>query len=263
MPGSLKGYLSWIGRGIASVVIVALVAGGCEGDGNAVPAVSDERTPVAEADLADAWTRGDVTSFALVATTGPHRVSDHALEKLREVMTDQAGLDVNVVAGQDTGLAAQGVLDAKEVSEAGWAQIPAGNEPAAVLVVVQNTDHGKATFGFIRYRRGGQRTTAVIVLHRGPMSKFAVGPISRETIEATVLVHEVGHWLGVPARDHHRSAASTSHCTHARCVMFKGIKQNPVGAVLANLRTGIPLRFCPDCAEELAEMRRRRQAQRP
>lgn len=260
MVGWVSECLGWVGRAIVCVGIIALVAGGCDGDGHGVPAVSDERTPVAEADLADAWTRGDVTSFSLVVTTGPHRASDHALKKLREVMADQAGLDVDVVAGQETGLAAQGALDADEVLEAGWAQVPAGDEPAGVLVIVQNTDHASATFGFIRYRRG-QRPTAVIVLHRGPMSKFAVGPVSRETIEATVLVHEIGHWLGIPARDHHRSAASTSHCTHAQCVMFKGIKQNPVGAVLANLCTGIPLRFGPDCAEELAEMRRRRQAQ--
>ena len=59
------------------------------------------------------------------------------------------------------------------------------------------------------------------------------------------------------ARDHHISTVDYQHCTNANCVMFKGSRITPC-AIQANLLTGLPMHFGPECAEELAEMRRRR-----
>jgi hypothetical protein len=244
-----------------AIVLLTSAVGGCGPDAQCVPPLSDERTDVGAARLPDAWTSGEVTSFQIVVTTGPYRVSDHAIEQLRAVMSDQAGLQVEITEGADTHLAESGVLDHEDVITAGRDQIPPGDQPVVVIVVVDDTTHPDATYGFIRIHNTS-RSTAVMALHRGPILDYAIGPISMETIESTVTVHEVGHWLGVPARDFHTSALDRIHCTCARCVMYKGIKYAPVCVVLANLFTGIPVRFCSDCAEELAESQRRRQADR-
>ena len=244
-----------------AVACVGALTGGCGCDGQCVPSISDETSPVSEADLPAAWTRGDLTSFRIIVTPGPYRVGEHALEQLRSIIADQAGLDVEVVEGEETGLSDSGVLDYNDVVAAVSPQIPSGNDAVTVLVVVNDTNAPDATYGFVRYK-SRTRPTSVIVLHRGPMNATAFGPVTLDVIEATVTVHEVGHWLGVPARDFHISALDRSHCSCARCVMHKGLKYNPVCVVAANLRTGVPVRFCPDCAEELSELKRRREANR-
>jgi hypothetical protein len=223
-----------------------------------VPPLSDEDVPVAQAQLPEAWTQGDLESFQIVVTTGPYRVSDYAIEQLRVVMQDQAGLNVEVVQGQDTGLSATGVLDHLEVVKAGAEQIPPGDGAVIVLVVVENTTAPNATWGYITWT-WSPRPVAIMMLHAGPIVGWAVGPLTSEILEATVTIHEVGHWLGVPARDNHISSLSAGHCSNARCVMYKGIQNAPVCAVLSNLNTGVPVRFGEQCAEELAEMTWRRQ----
>jgi predicted Zn-dependent protease len=98
----------------------------------------------------------------------------------------------------------------------------------------------------------------VVVLHRNPLAKDALETWTRfEDAEANTVVHEVGHWLGVPARDNHTSATSTQgkHCNHGGCVMFGGT--SPC-SVLASLTAREPTGFCVDCAAELAEMARLR-----
>jgi predicted Zn-dependent protease len=245
---------------VISVVGAALMLGDggcCDSDPQCEPAVSSVRTDVSSARLPAMWTQTSVRSFRIVVATGPYRASDTAVGQLRQVMTDRAGLDVEVSEGSDTGLSGSGVLDADAVVAAGRRQIPAGTDAAAVIVTVDDTTEPDATYGFIDYR-SGMRPTAVIALHRGPIAGAAVGPFSAEAIESTVLVHEVGHWLGVPARDYHTSSIDDAHCTNARCVMFKGSRMTPC-VVAANVCTGIPVTFCPDCADELGEMRRRRE----
>ena len=244
----------------AACIGVLVPAGGCCGDPQCEPPLSHERTPVADACLPDAWTRGDLRSFRVVVATGPYRLSEFAVAHLRNVMSEQAGLEVEIVEGTDTGLPGSGVLNDEDVISAGRAQIPPGDDAALVIVVVGDTTFPDATYGFIDWERGS-RPTAVVGLHRAPAARITVGVISLEVIEAVIVVHEVGHWLGVPARDFHVSFLDGSHCTNARCVMFKGSRVGPC-AVLANLCTGVPMRYCSDCEAELAEMRRRREANR-
>lgn len=242
----------------AIVGLSVAMAGCCDEAARCEPAVSPVATPVESAMLPVAWAQGDVTGFRVVATTGPYRVTDAALTALAAVMGEQAGLQVEVAEGTGTGLPQFGILEYHQVIAAANEQMPPGDKPAIVIVVVESTTFPDGLYGFIDFAYS-PRLTAVMVLHRGPMMAAAIGPVSLEAIEATVAVHEVGHWLGVPARDSHRSAIDGMHCTCGHCVMFKGSRLTPC-VVMANLCTGFPVGFCPECAEELRELQRRRQA---
>jgi hypothetical protein len=226
-----------------------------------IPGLSNTRTPVKDASLPAAWCSGKFRSFHVVATTGPYRVSDYALKRLRAVMDEQVGLRFDVTEGKDTGLPPSGILSPDKAVRAGWEQIPEESVPTVAIVVVEETRSANAKNGFIRYWME-PRPTAVMVLHRGPISAMAIGGIPVERIEATVVVHEIGHWLRVPARDFHRARIDPAHCTNARCVMYKGLSANTPCVIKANLLTGIPLRFGPECAEELREMWRQRDQNR-
>lgn len=231
--------------------------GGCEDEVQCTPAVSDTRTPVESAKLPAAWCSADFKSFRVVAATGPYRVSDYALDRLRAVMNEQVGLTFEVVEGKDTGLPASGILSPDTAAQAAQDQIPQDNVPTVAIVVVEETNAVNAKHGFIRYKLE-PRPTAAMVLHRGPIRAKAIAGIPVELIEATVVVHEIGHWLRVPARDFHKAQMDPAHCTNARCVMYKGLSVNTPCVLMANMLSGIPLRFGPECAEELREMWRRR-----
>jgi hypothetical protein len=248
------------GRSVAAAFLGASVAlaGCCDENAQCEPAISAAATPVENANLPAAWARSEAGSFRIVVTTGPYRVTDYALEQLRAVMSEPAGLRVQVIEGTDTGLPATGVVGDDWLVTVARRQIPSGTDAVLVVVVVEDTTFADATYGFVDYERS-PRLTAVMALHRGPITAAAIGPITLESIESTVAVHEVGHWLGVPARDSHRSRIDGAHCTWGHCVMFKGSRMTPC-IVTANLCGGLPIRFCPDCAEELAELQRRREA---
>jgi hypothetical protein len=252
------GVIRRILAGIGLVVAGAMSAGeGCEEEVQCTPAVSDAVTPVASATLPAGWGKAEFASFRIVAATGPYRVSSTALDRLRTVMGEQAGLSFVVTEGRDTGLPPSGVLGIDQVIRAGQEQIPQDNVATVAIVVVDSTNAPTATYGLIRYWTA-TRPTAVMVLHRGSIQSKAVLGIPMELIESTVVVHEVGHWLGVPARDFHKARLDPAHCTNARCVMYKGLSVNTPCVVMANMLTGIPLRFGPECAEELSELQRRR-----
>lgn len=238
-------------------VFLALPLAGCRVDPECEPPITDQITPVAEADLSVIWSDPSATGFRIVVTTGPYRLTDFAVERLIRVMSQQAGLEVEVVVGVDTGLPAGGALDWRDVMAAGRAQIPEDDTATLVVVVVDATDYRGATYGFIHWQNGDP-TWAVMVVHRGAADRFPLSLVPRTWIETPTVLHEVGHWLGVPGRDFHTSTIDGNHCTDARCVMFKGSRINTC-AVLTGLRHGLPTTFCPACAEELAELERRRQ----
>lgn len=243
------GAISWL---------ASVLSGCCPEDANCEPAVSNERTNVETVSLPETWTGGAYRSFRIIVTTGPYRIDEFALDQLRSTMAEQAGLEVLVQEGTDTGLSGISKVDSAEIIAAGKAQIPDGNDAVLVIVVVQDSTAPDAAYGFIDHDTDSDgRPFAVLGLHRASIYRISFGPLKATDIEAGTVLHEVGHWLGVPARDFHTSANDAVHCTCARCVMFKG---NRVGicAIRANLCTGYPLRFCQDCAEELAEARRRR-----
>jgi hypothetical protein len=234
---------------------------GCCGNPQCETPLSNERTPVESVAFWGPWTNPEFDTFRVIVTTGPYRVGDFALEQLRAAMAEQAGLNVTVEDGTDTGLPTGVVVDELDLLEAAADQIPDGDDAVLIVVLVDDSNAINATYGFIEtYTTYAGRPLAITGLHRANIVNVAVGPVTPDVIEAGTLIHEVGHWLDVPARAYHTSAVDGVHCTSARCVMFSGGRANAC-AIQANLCSGYPLRFCPDCAEELAELQARRQQQ--
>lgn len=251
---AIHGLRGWASVGVISLVSVGglFAVGGCHSDCEAP--VGDFETPVSEAVLSATWTDAAGGSATVVVANGPYRVSDASVDLLVEVFRDQAGIDLTVVEGGDTGLGDTGILPWRDVSRAGAALAPPNGGLVLVIMSVSDTDFPTATFGFLDF---WNTSVAVMVIHRDAARIRAVGPVTPEVIETLTVLHEAGHWLGVPARDHHVSSVDNTHCTNARCVMFSGSRLSGCG-ILVNLVTGIPSGFGPECAEELEEMRRRR-----
>ena len=70
--------------------------------------------------------------------------------------------------------------------------------------------------------------------------------------EASVLVHEAGHVLGLVTDDGHRDGG---HCTNAWCLMYDGVDARSLAVHLfPTLFTGyLPTHFCRDCRADLWE----------
>ncbi len=243
-------------RNRLAVLVCGWLLGAAAGCDQCEPPVSEVKLPVDQARLSSVWSDPAHTRISVVATEHPYPFPSDAIDWLVHVLSERMGLEVDVVHGGDPGLPADGLLSAAEIIAAGLDMMPATSHPAVVLIEVDQFAVADATFGFMHYENT-PRPVAVVCVSRQAALDWHIGPITPEVIEAMTLVHEVGHWFEVPARDHHLSSVDRQHCTHARCVMYKGSRVGPC-AVFANLLTGPPLGFCADCAEELAEMARRR-----
>ncbi len=233
---------------------LSLAAGGCSPQ--CEPPVGRGEVPVGEASLSLYWSEPGHDRMTVVVADGPYRVSDAAVALLVEVLRDQAGIEVAVVEGGDTGLPDSGVLAWRDVVQAGVGLAPQTSDPVLIITVVSDTDYPTATYGFVSWQN---QLLAVMAIHGDAAQSGAVWPVTPEVIESLTVVHEAGHWLEVPARDHHLSSVDYLHCTNAQCVMYSGGRLGMCG-IMANLLTGVPRGFGPACAEELAEMRRRRDA---
>lgn len=68
--------------------------------------------------------------------------------------------------------------------------------------------------------------------------------------EASVLVHEAGHVLGLVTNDDHRDGG---HCTNGWCLMYDGVDARSLAVNLfPTLFTGyLPTHFCRDCRDDL------------
>ena len=74
--------------------------------------------------------------------------------------------------------------------------------------------------------------------------------VTRSRQEAAVLLHEVGHLVGLVTNDAHRDGG---HCTNGWCLMYNGVDwRSGIIFALPTLFAGqIPTRFCKDCREDL------------
>jgi len=246
-------------RNELAVLVCGWLMGAAAGCDQCEPAVGSAELPVDQAKLSGVWSDPSHTRISMVVTERPYPFSSDAVDWLVHVLREQMRLEVDVWHGGDPGLPADERLTTDEIITAGLALTPDSAEPAVVLIKVSNFVLADATFGFMHYENA-PRPVAVVCVSRQAALDWQIGPITPDVIEAMTLVHEVGHWFEVPARDHHLSRVDHQHCTHARCVMYKGSRVGPC-AIFANLLTGPPLAFCADCAEELAEMARRRSAE--
>lgn len=216
-------------------------AGGCS---DCDTPLSDEVSSVSTAVLPDLWAdNGSVT--ILLVEVADLRVSDRAVDALVLTLQEQAGLEVvgvsRIRSDDDVGLTVEDI----ESLGFGAASRNPSDGPLAVIVKVPLTTDLQA-HGWISSRGN----VAVICLEHDFMSRYI---LPEEDVETLTMIHEFGHWLGVPAREHH--TAQDGHCTDCRCVMQEGGLDAKV--ILANLFTGLP-RFGEECVAELMELRRRR-----
>jgi hypothetical protein len=247
-------------RSLAMLAAALLLVGATEPGCTPVcePPLTDERTPVEVADLPELWTSAAGSQLTLLLTEQPYAVSDAALNRVIHAIADQAGIQLQIERVPDSGLPAGELLSAYRVTSVGCSLPWNGSGPVVAVVTVWDTGVG---YGFID--ECGPPLRRTVVINRARAESIAIGPITADDDVALTLLHELGHWLGVPARDFHRSAVdadqptSNQHCTNAKCVMYKGSRVG-LCAILANLTTGLPFQFCPDCAAELREEQARR-----
>lgn len=247
-----------------SLLGLTLVSSGCNYV-QCAPALSCDRLAAADANYPDIWTSGKYNSFRVVAANGAYRVKDSALKNLQKVMAQQAGLDVKIIDGSDTGLPKSGKLSNHDVMAAGLAQVPDGNDPVVVIVVVNNLERSVKGFltddRFYLKKLAKKRNITLPKNMPDEDSFMAVLVLNRDKwfermFEDIVLLHEIGHWLGVPARKFH-IYCDEKHCTNGRCVMFMGkwSLETTTRLLLANLLTGPPKKFGSHCAEELTQIK--------
>jgi len=76
-------------------------------------------------------------------------------------------------------------------------------------------------------------------------------PVSRDEAWKLVLLHELGHALGLPKDPSHVRAL---HCTHPECLIYAG--PGAARVLTAILRWDLPDDFCAECRADLAQARR-------
>ncbi len=236
----------------SAVALSLLTILGCDPNPTCEPPITGERTNVEVASFPELWTRPGADGLSVLLTDAPYALADASLEPVRRVTLQQAGIEVSYQHVGDSGFPGEQTLSSNQLVRMGCVLAANGSGPRVAVITVWDSDDG--SFGFIE---PCSDQTGTIIIHRARSRDAAIGPITVEQIDALTLLHEFGHSLGVPARAYHTSSIDGEHCTNGNCVMFKGSRVNTC-AVLANLSTGLPLRFCDDCAEELQEQQARR-----
>lgn len=97
------------------------------------------------------------------------------------------------------------------------------------------------------------RNTAICLFEKTIQEKSGgVGQVSRVKVEAGVLLHEIGHLLGLvnngsPMVSDHNDPANKAHCTNADCLMYYSIETTGLMNLLNN---NIPM-LDPQCEADL------------
>jgi len=129
---------------------------------------------------------------------------------------------------------------------------PQDKHSTAVLHVIYAPRYGKYR-GFCWSRKKPSDTdklddSALVVLLQGNIKPILwVTGIKQE---ASVLVHEFGHALGLASNPGH---SNKGHCTNAECLMYNGVDARTFFLYFfPTLFTGyLPLDFCADCRADL------------
>lgn len=117
------------------------------------------------------------------------------------------------------------------------------------ILYVPFLDH-PAKYGFYT-----EEPHSIITVFKDSVKDASVLIITEGKVEATLLIHEVAHGFGVPARGNHDDG--TSHCTRPDCALYKPVDWR---AVLANwwsvlLFWETPDDLCTLCEEEIFKLR--------
>jgi hypothetical protein len=189
----------------------------------------------------------------IVVNTTPLKPTKRTLDSIQAFFTDSLGL-IAKITEVNLEITTKPDLTEEDLFEASKETLKHAKCPTLVIITV---DHVKDFTGYgyclsklkVSHENGEQYPVTVIVLIRKNM--FV------KYFESTLLKHEVGHWVGVPARDCH-IYKDNSHCSNLRCLMTSGPGSNPLrwmGAIGLSILFLGPPDFCNDCKQELAEMK--------
>ena len=121
--------------------------------------------------------------------------------------------------------------------------------------------YGKSVSGMtdrIAFARGGAfATVQTILLFTDEIRRDALLWITPAKVERAVIVHELGHVIGLVSDPGHMQPEQPGHCSVARCVMHQpGKRAGFVNGVPALLAGRIPSRYGKRCIEDIETAKR-------
>jgi hypothetical protein len=121
--------------------------------------------------------------------------------------------------------------------------------------------YGKSVSGmtdWIAFSKGGAVTTVrTILLFTDEIRRDALLWITPAKVERAVLVHELGHVIGLVGDPGHLQPEQPGHCSVARCVMHQpGKRAGIVNGLPALLAGRIPSRYGKRCVEDIETAKR-------
>ena len=204
-----------------------------------VEPVTETEQPLTEEAIHPMWEK-DGTLVLFAQQWPPHsaEVVDY-LEQFVDIDVRTVSLDLPPDLSQE---------NLRNMANEFWAQNP---ERPALLLLPLYQSYLKGTspadtqpFGFLEWD-GDDRGHIVLNRRTAEMQ-----PINADLVQHINLLHEIGHFLKIPARDHHRVMGDEKHCTHGGCAMQ--YSACGMGHTIANfLQHGMPTRFCESCTSEL------------
>jgi hypothetical protein len=106
-------------------------------------------------------------------------------------------------------------------------------------------------------RDGAVATVQTVLLFTDEIRRDAFMWITPAKIERAILVHELGHVIGLVANPAHAQPGQPRHCNVARCVMHRrGKRAGFVNALSALFAGRIPNRYGKRCLEDIATAKR-------
>lgn len=195
----------------------------------------------------------------IIVNTTPCEPTKKTLNSLQQFFTDSLGLETKV-SKVDLGIPPKSDITEEELFNASKDVLKQAKSPTVVIITVKHVkDFGG--YGWVMgaetsYENGEKYPVAVVTLIR---KDFLV-----KNFESVLLKHEIGHWIGLPARKCH-VYKDNSHCSNLRCLMTSGPGSNPLrwmSAVGLSILFLGPPDFCNDCKQELAEIKKLHQQMR-
>lgn len=189
----------------------------------------------------------------IIVNTIPFEPTKKTLDSIQSFFTDSLGLETKV-SKVELGIPPKSDITKEELLNASTDVLKQAKSPTVVIVTVKHVKdfggYGWLTVAETSYENGEKYPVAVVTLIR---KDFLV-----KNFESLLLKHEIGHWVGVPARNCH-TYKDNSHCLSLRCLMTSGPGSNPLrwmSAVGLSILFLGPPDFCDNCKQELVEMKK-------
>jgi len=192
---------------------------------------------------------GKIAVVELISVNG-QTVPEKSLEKAIKGFNKYVSGEVQVIDGEPVhlDLGDDGALT-KQQFESVLATAKHRGLSAITFVVAKDFDffHNRGAYSREESSDEGVRQSIMLNAEVIDRSAAKIPFVSRETFWQIVILHELGHALGVPADRSHKWAGS--HCTNPHCVLYPKVDER--STVSAILRLGPPLDLCEKCREEI------------